>query len=178
LWEWVSYSYRKLHPEALIRVGCRLPGDINSPSKLWDFLSQSKSAQGKIPPERFNAEGFYNPDSNISGSMSADGGYFIKEDIRNFEPDFFGINNMEATYMDPQQRKLLEVVYECLESGGVSLQAASGANIGTYVGTFTMDFQLMQATDPHHFHRYSATGMGTTILANRISHTFNLTGPR
>ncbi|KAF1999303.1 reducing type I polyketide synthase 10 [Amniculicola lignicola CBS 123094] len=162
---------------AIVGMGCRLPGGINSPSKLWDFLAQGKSAQGKIPASRFNADGFYDPDSNMSGSMSVDGGYFIDEDLRNFEPSFFGINNVEATYMDPQQRKILEVVYECLENAGLSLEKASGANIGTYVGTFTMDFQLMQATDPHHFHRYSATGMGTTILANRISHVFNLTGP-
>lgn len=26
--------------------------------------------------------------------------------------------------------------------------------------------------------RYSGTGLGTTILANRISHVFNLLGPR
>ncbi|KAF2014387.1 reducing type I polyketide synthase 10 [Aaosphaeria arxii CBS 175.79] len=162
---------------AIVGMGCRLPGDIVSPSTLWNFLAQEKSAQGRIPSSRFNADGFYNPDADVSGSMSVDGGYFINEDIRNFEPDFFGINNLEATYMDPQQRKLLEVVYECFENAGVTLQSASGANIGTYVGTFTMDFQLMQASEPHHFHRYSATGMGTTILANRISHVFNLTGP-
>ena len=35
----------------------------------------------------------------------------------------------------------------------------------------------MQAKDSEYFHRYSATGMGTTILANRISHAFNMTGP-
>ena len=164
--------------EILTLPGCRLPGHISSPSELWDFLAEGKSAQGRIPPSRFNADGFYNPDSNVSGSMSVNGGYFIQDDIRSFEPSFFGINNLEATYMDPQQRKLLEVVYECFEDAGVSLQAASGSNIGTYVGTFTMDFQLMQATDPLQFHRYSATGMGTTILANRVSHVFNLTGPR
>lgn len=110
--------------------------------------------------------------------MNIDGGYFLQEDIREFEPSFFGINNLEATYMDPQQRKLLEVVYECFENAGAPLEKVSGANVGCYVGAFTMDFQLMQASDPMHFHRYSATGMGTTLLANRISHAFNLLGPR
>ena len=46
--------------------------------------------------------------------------------------------------MDPQQRKLLEVVFECLENAGVSLQEASGSNTGCYVGNFTVDFQVMQ----------------------------------
>lgn len=79
--------------------------------------------------------------------------------------------------MDPQQRNLLEVTYECLENAGVTLQQASGANIGCYVGNFTIDFQFIQGKDMEYAHRYTATGMGTTILANRISHAFNLKGP-
>ena len=69
--------------------------------------------------------------------MNMRGGYFINEDLRNFDNSFFGINNLEATYMDPQQRKLLEVVYECFETAGVTLEDVSDANIGTYVGSFT-----------------------------------------
>ena len=84
---------------------------------------------------------------------------------------------MEAKYMDPQQRKLLEVVYECFESAGVPLHELSGANVGCYVANFTGDFGIIQSKDPEAFHHYSATGMGLTILANRISHVFNLQGP-
>ncbi len=80
--------------------------------------------------------------------------------------------------MDPQQRKLLEVVFECLENSGETLQGISGTNTGVYVGSFTLDHQIMQARDPDTIQRYSATGGGTTILANRISHVFNLQGPR
>ncbi|KAF3915792.1 hypothetical protein ABW21_db0200706 [Orbilia brochopaga] len=105
------------------------------------------------------------------------GGYFLKEDIRNFENEFFGINNVEATYMDPQQRKLLEVAFECFESAGVTLDALAGSNTGCYVGSFTTDFQTMQFRDPENLHQYSMSGMGATILSNRISHTFDLKGP-
>lgn len=110
--------------------------------------------------------------------MDADGGYFLQEDVRKFDNNFFGINNLEATYMDPQQRKLLEVTYECLESAGVTLDAISGTNTGVYVGNFTVDYQTMQTRDPDYLHRYSATGSGTAIMSNRLSHTFNLQGPR
>ena len=79
--------------------------------------------------------------------------------------------------MDPQQRKLLEVVYECFESAGESMETLAGANIGCYVGNFTADFASMQNKDPDLFTRYSATGMGATILANRLSHVFDLRGP-
>jgi acyl transferase domain-containing protein len=109
--------------------------------------------------------------------MNTRGGYFLEEDIREFENTVFGINNLEATYMDPQQRKMLEVVFECLESAGVPLEQASGSNTGVYVGNFTFDFISMQVKDPDYLSRYSATGLGTTILGNRISHVFNLQGP-
>ena len=104
-------------------------------------------------------------------------GYFIQQDLREFDNDFFGINNLEAMYMDPQQRMLLEVVYECYESAGVKLSDVAGANVGCFVGNFTVDAQVMQARDWEYPHRYSATGIGTTILSNRVSHVFDLKGP-
>ncbi len=138
-----------------------------------------RSGQCGVPKNRWNVEAFYHPNGvDRPGSMNTAGGYFLQEDVRAFENSFFGINNLEATYMDPQQRKLLEVVFECFENAGVKLEDASGSNTGCYVGNFTMDFLVMQARDPEYFHRYTATGMGTTILANRVSHIFNLHGPR
>jgi acyl transferase domain-containing protein len=80
--------------------------------------------------------------------------------------------------MDPQQRKLLEVVFECFENSGASLESVSGSNTGVYVGNFSQDNLLMQAGDPDDLHRYTAIGTGLTMLANRVSHTFNLHGPR
>ena len=158
-------------------IACRLPGDASSPSKLWDLLIEGRSGHCDIPASRFNASGFYHPDTHRPGSINATGGYFINEDIRMFENSFFGINNLEAQSMDPQQRKLLEVVYECFESAGATLHELSGANVGCYVGNFTTDYQIMQFKDPEYLSRYSATGQGPTILANRINHVFDLKGP-
>ena len=142
------------------------------------MLIQERSGQCKVPKERFNVDGFHHPEGDRAGTMSTMGGYFLQEDVRQFENTFFGVNNMEATYMDPQQRKLLEVVYECFESSGTPLEAVAGSNVGVYVGNFTVDFQTMQTRDPDYLHRYSATGSGTAILANRLSYIFDLSGPR
>ena len=157
--------------------GCRLPGEISSDSALWDFLREGRSGQCEIPKSRFNIDAFHHSKPGRSGSLPMRGGYFLSEDVRLFENSFFGINNLEATYMDPQQRKLLEVCFEGLESAGVKLEDVAGANIGCYVGSFTIDFQTMQSKDIEDVHRYSATGAGTTILSNRISHVFDLRGP-
>lgn len=159
-------------------LGCRLPGGVTSPHDFWKMLIQERSGQCKVPKERFNVDGFHHPEGDRAGAMSTMGGYFLQEDVRQFENTFFGVNNMEATYMDPQQRKLLEVVYECFESSGTPLEAVAGSNVGVYVGNFTVDFQTMQTRDPDYLHRYSATGSGTAILANRLSYIFDLKGPR
>jgi acyl transferase domain-containing protein len=116
-----------------------------------------------------------NPDR--PGSIHSKGGYFIQSDIRAFENTFFGINNLEASSMDPQQRKLLEVVYESFENSGSRLEDISGSNTGVFVGNFTNDYMVMQYKDPEYFGRYSATGASPTVLSNRITHCFDLRGP-
>lgn len=151
---------------------------MDSPTGLWRLLEEGRSGYCKVPSSRFNIEGWYHPDPSRSGSLNTEGGYFLNEDIRQFENGFFGINNREAASMDPQQRKLLEVTYECFESSGLTLEACAGANIGCYVGSFSLDYLAMQTRDTECLHRYSATGLGTTILSNRISHVFDLRGPR
>ncbi|PLB47412.1 putative polyketide synthase [Aspergillus steynii IBT 23096] len=161
---------------AIVGMGCRLPGDIAAPSQLWDFLAAERSAGGKMPASRFNIDG-YHGDPDEPATTRALGGYFLQEDVRLFDNQFFGINNREAADMDPQQRKLLEVVFESLESAGVPLEEVSGANVGCYVASFVADFIALQSKDPESLTRYSQAGMGTTLLANRISHVFNLKGP-
>ncbi|KAL4993011.1 hypothetical protein BDV10DRAFT_190367 [Aspergillus recurvatus] len=165
-------------PIAICGIACRLPGEASNPRAFWDLLAGGRSAQCKVPQSRFNVDAFYHPNGlERPGSIMTEGGYFLNEDLRGFENSFFGINNLEATYMDPQQRKLLEVVYECLENAGVPLDQASGSNTGCYVGSFTVDYMVMQLRDPEYLSRYSGTGLGTTLLGNRISHVFNLLGP-
>ena len=52
-----------------------------------------------------------------SSQTNAKYGYFLDQDIRDFDAGFFNISGNEAKAMDPQQRLLLEVVYEALENG-------------------------------------------------------------
>lgn len=55
--------------------------------------------------------------ANIEFQTNAKYGYFLDQDIRDFDAGFFNISGNEAEAMDPQQRLLLEVVYEALENG-------------------------------------------------------------
>ncbi|RYP59382.1 hypothetical protein DL769_008567 [Monosporascus sp. CRB-8-3] len=139
--------------------GRKEPIAICGLAAFWDLISKGRSSKGDVPGSRFNMGGFYHPNgTERPGSMAMNGGYFIQDEIRGFENNLFGINNLEATYMDPQQRKLLEVVFECFENAGVPLEKVSGSNTGCYVGNFTFDFQVMQLKEPDY-------------------HVFNLVGP-
>ncbi|KAJ5101225.1 polyketide synthase [Penicillium angulare] len=156
--------------------GCRLPGNIASPSQLWQFLAQEQCAAGPVPSSRFNNDAYMGGQDEPATSVGG-GGYFLKDDIRQFDNQFFGINNRETADMDPQQRNLLEVVFECFESAGYSLSKLSGAQVGCYVATWALDYASLQTKDVECATRYSGTGSGTAILANRVAYAFNLKGP-
>lgn len=131
----------------------------------------------KVPSNRFNIDGHLHPNNERPGSFNVPGGYFINSDIGEFDPQMFGISPIEAMWMDPQQRKLLEVVYEAFESGGVALGSIAGSSTAVFVGSFTSDFQQMSFKEPDFRHSYAATGVDPGIISNRISHVFNLHGP-
>ncbi|KAI1302455.1 hypothetical protein F5Y03DRAFT_407817 [Xylaria venustula] len=166
-----------LEPIAIIGMGCRWPGDSESPSELWDYLEAKRNSYSKFPKERINGDAFYHPDGNRPGSFRTEGGCFIKSDVRQFDSTFFGIHPKEVLTLDPAQRKFLEVVYETFESAGVPLHKLSGSKTGTFVGNFNYDHQLMHYRDPENALPYSVTGSGITILSNRINYMFNLKGP-
>ncbi|KAH5055929.1 hypothetical protein HBI88_091050 [Parastagonospora nodorum] len=172
----VANSVPNPEPIAIVGLGCRFPGESDSPDEFWDFLLQKKSALSRPPLSRFNIDGFHSK-KNSPGSLRPEGGYFISDTVFDFDPAFFGLTRSEATAMDPQQRKLLECVFEAFESGGIPLEQVSGSNTGCYVGNFTWDYGLMNDRDHDYPKPYTMTGAGVTILSNRVSYLFNLQGP-
>lgn len=156
-----------------------MPGNVRSPADFWELLISQKIAnQAKVPKCRFDIDAYLHPSNDRPGSFNVPGGYFIDDEPKDFDPKMFNISPVEAMWMDPQQRKLLEVVYEAFESGGVALEDVSNRNIGCFVGSFTSDFQQMSSKEPDFRHAYAAIGVDPGIIGNRISYAFNLKGPR
>ena len=156
--------------------GCRWPGDLTEPSELWDFLTANKDAYEQFPADRLNVEAFYHETQGRPGSFNSKDGCFIKSPYA-FDPSMFGINPQEVMTMDPSQRKILEVVYESLESAGASIEDVSGSSTGCFVSNFNQDHQMMQLRDPEYPQPYGLTGSSLSILSNRVSYCFNLKGP-
>ncbi|KAI1502975.1 putative polyketide synthase [Biscogniauxia marginata] len=167
-----------LEPIAIVGIGCRMPRDVRCPTDLWKLLiSQGIANKPKVPSSRFNIDAYLHPSNERPGSLNVSGGYFLEDELKDFDPGMFKISPVEALWMDPQQRKLLEVVYEALESSGTTLSDAAGRKTGCFVGSFTYDFQHMATKEPDFRHAYVSTGVDTGILGNRISYVFDLKGP-
>lgn len=103
--------------------------------------------------------------------------YLLDQDPRLFDRDFFGINPKEAASMDPQQRILLETVYEAVESAGYSIQQLRGSETAVYVGVMSLDYQFVAMRGLDTLPQYHATGGSMAILANRVSYFYDWRGP-
>ncbi|KAF5647464.1 polyketide synthase [Fusarium sp. NRRL 52700] len=168
----------QLEPIAVVGMGKFYHIPDNSPSDFWKLMMEKRSGQTpKVPASRFNIDAHFHPNNDRPGSFGVLGGYFINETLQEFDPGFFGITPVEATWMDPQQRKLLEVVYEAFESAGLTLDQLSGSDTACFMATFTADFQQMSFKEPSFRHSLAATGVDPGLLSNRVSHVFNLRGP-
>ena len=166
-------------PAHQINIGCRLPGDVDGPAAFWDLMINKNTGRTpKVPSSRFNIDAHFHENTERPGSFDVLGGYFLKSDLQEFDPVPFGVSPVEAMWMDPQQRKLLEVVYEAFENSGSTLDDVSGTVTAVFAGSFTSDFQQMSFKEPDFRHSYAATGVDPGIISNRISHVFNLHGPR
>ncbi|KAL3471365.1 polyketide synthase 3 [Aspergillus californicus] len=164
-------------PVAIVGTSCRFPGGANTPSKLWDLLKAPKDVLKEFPPHRLSTTGIYNADGNMRGRSSVQHkSYLLEDDVRHFDNAFFHINPKEAADMDPQQRILLETVYEAFEAAGWSLTDVNGSQTSVHVGVMTDDYLLIQARDPDTLGGHAATGVSRSILANRLSYAFNLRG--
>ena len=104
-------------PIAIVGIGGRFPGDASNPEKLWDLISNGRSALTEVPKDRFNIDAFYHPHHERQGTINIRGAHFMKNDVSAFDAPFFSLTPNEAKAMDPQQRMALECTYEALENG-------------------------------------------------------------
>ncbi|KAM7204227.1 Nonribosomal peptide synthetase 14, partial [Naviculisporaceae sp. PSN 640] len=173
----LTASRPSTEPLAIVGSGCRFAGDVDSPSALWKLLKDPKELVTEIPSNRYNAKGFHHPDGEHNGTTDASYAYFISQNHKHFDANFFSIRAKEAEAIDPQQRMLLEVVYEALESTGYTIDNFSGKSVAVYAGVMTADYDTVSQRDDLNTSQYYATGNARSIVANRISYFFNWHGP-
>ncbi|KAH8664734.1 polyketide synthase [Xylariales sp. PMI_506] len=161
---------------AVVGLACRFPGDAATPDDFFEMLVQGREAWSKIPKDRFDVDAFHHPSRERPGSLVTKGGYFLKEDVSKWDAAFFATTATEARAIDPQQRILLELTYEGLESAGIPIESIAGTETACFVGGFTHDYKNIIARDFHAAPQYAITGAAQSLLSNRISWFFNLKG--
>lgn len=97
--------------------------------------------------------------------------------MTDFDAEFFGVKPVEAQAIDPQQRMLMETVYEAVEAAGLTLEGLRRSDTGVYVGVMCADYEALQLRDMDSIPTYFATGTARSILSNRLSYFFDWRGP-
>ena len=166
----------KTDPIAVVGMACRLPGGADTPDAFWNVLDGGTDTVDEVPRDRWNAEAFYDADPSVSGKMSTRSGAFINGADR-FDPQFFGISPREAQTMDPQQRILLEVVWEALENANIPPTSLYGSLTGVFVGITCFDHAIRLSQAIENFSSYAGTGSALNMAPGRVSYVLGLTGP-
>ena len=157
-------------------MACRLPGGIDSPERLWEALLRGDDLVTEIPPDRWDADEYYDPQPGVPGRSVSKWGAFL-DDVAGFDAEFFGIGEREAIALDPQHRLLLETSWEAMEHAGLTRETMTDSLTGVFVGLTHYDYQLL-AADAHAVEGpYGFTGNTFSMASGRIAYALGLHGP-
>ncbi len=170
-----GYTYPR-DAVAITGASCRLPG-ANSMEELWDLISSGTSRHTELPTDRFDLHGSFraSQDRKFTDKRKFYGNFV--DQVENFDHAFFRTNPKEALNMDPQQRVLLELAYQAMESSGylASHRRESGDPVGCFIGASFAEY--LDNTNAHPPTAYTSTGTIRAFLCGRISYYFGWSGP-
>ena len=162
-------------PIAVVSMACRFPNSADTPEKFWQSLIDQEDLVGDIPADRWDLDAFYDEDPEIPGKMYARRGVFL-DNLASMDPEFFGISPREATWVDPQQRLLMEVGWEAIERAGW-IPDEIGDHTGVFVGWMHNDYQNEASDSFLNLNPYIATGAAGSFLCGRLAWYLGLRGP-
>jgi polyketide synthase 13 len=160
---------------AVVGLGTRLPGDMNTADQTWQALLEGRDAITDRPADRWT-EFMDEPRlAELINKARTRGGYL--SDIKGFDSEFFALSKTEADNIDPQQRMALELTWEALEHARIPASSLRGESVGVFIGTSVADYSFLAMSDPRVAHPYAITGNASSVVANRVSYFFDFHGP-
>lgn len=171
-----EYESRDREPIAIVAMACRFPGGARSPEQLWRLVAQGRDAISAFPADRgWDVDRLRLPDG---GGRDRAGGFV--HDALDFDASFFGLSRDEALATEPQQRMLLELAWETVESADIDPHALRGSRTGVYVGITSHDY-LTWLPDPDRtpdgILGHLADGISGSLASGRLSRLLGLEGP-
>ncbi|AUS27493.1 SDR family NAD(P)-dependent oxidoreductase [Paenibacillus sp. P2(2022)] len=158
-------SLAQREPIAIIGMSGRFAGSDNV-DELWNHLKNGDDLVKEVT--RWDLSKYQEKNTSYCNY-----GSFL-EDIDKFDPLFFNISGLEATYMDPQQRLFLEEAWHALEDAGYAGAGMDGRRCGVYVGCAEGDYQRLLGED---LPPQALWGHMGSVIPARISYYLNLHGP-
>ncbi len=161
-------------------MACRFPGGANSPQLFWRNLADGIDTAADVPPQRWDAQRYFDPDPYRPGTAYTTRGGFV-DDLAGFDARFFGISPREALRMDPQQRMLLETVWAAFEDAALPADRLRGTRTGVFVGMMA-DSRYGNVLIDHGGRAelddpYLGLGSASSVMAGRLSYLLDLHGP-
>ncbi len=156
-------------------MGCRLPGGIDSPDRLWEALLRGDDLVTEIPADRWDIDEYYDPEPGVPGRTDCKWGAYL-DNVGDFDPEFFGIGEKEAIAIDPQHRLLLETSWEAMEHGGLTPNQMA-SRTGVFVGLVHTDYILVHADNQTFEGPYGNTGTNACFASGRVAYAMGLQGP-
>ena len=154
-------------PIAIVSMACRFPRRSHTPEEFWQCLLDGTDEVSDVPQDRWDLAAFYDEDPEAPGKMYARRGVFL-DNLDLMDPEFFGISPREATWVDPQQRLLMEVGWEALERAGWPAEKI-GEQSGIFVGWMHKDYQNEASDSFLNLNPYIATGAAGSFLCGRLA---------
>ncbi|MGJ7907985.1 SDR family NAD(P)-dependent oxidoreductase [Actinopolyspora sp. H202] len=152
-------------PIAIVGMSGRF-GTAEDVDQLWQHLVDGRSLVGEI--SRWDLSAFVPPGASYPRYAA------LMDGIDRFDPAFFQISGLEAAYMDPQQRMVLEESWKALEDAGYAGEAIRGRPCGVYIGTQVSDYLTGSGQDTP---AQAMWGNAEAIIPARVSYALDLQGP-
>lgn len=160
---------------AIISVAGQYPG-AESIEEFWEMLCKGGDGITEVPSDRWDHQAIYSDVKGKPGATNCKWGGFLNN-IKCFDPEFFGISRRDAVLMDPQERLLLQNSWHLLERAGYTKDFLSKhykSQVGVFVGAMYHQYHSLDA-DPESKAVISLSSYAS--LANRISSFYDLQGP-
>ncbi|WP_232035849.1 SDR family NAD(P)-dependent oxidoreductase [Methylomusa anaerophila] len=167
-WETVNSDIRapfRKEPIAIIGMSGRFAGS-DTVNELWEHLAKGDDLIEEV--SRWDLAEHY-----PEGTRYCKHGSFL-DGIDRFDPRFFNISGLEATFMDPQQRLFLEESWKALEDAGYAGAGVQGRLCGVYVGCSGADYPKLFDSNPP---PQAFWGNAGSVIPARIAYHLDLQGP-
>lgn len=162
-------------PTAVVGMACRFPGSANCLQTFWDVIKNKIDCITPIPTNRWESRTLQGLSQTADTQFAQVGGFI--DSIDRFDATFFGISPREAIEIDPQQRMLLELSWQCMEDAAIAPEVLEKLQTGVFVGVINHDYERLILAEQSEISAYSGLGRSTSIAANRISYCYNFSGP-